>query len=183
MQFAMRDVEVITATVDLDEVTSFRASMKSMCEQAASAAADGAALGKAQQRWIPCSHSMSQKEDLPQLSPRIDAQVPMPEEEIAKGPACWLWDYLRRSGASGFILPLSGGADSSSTAAIVASMCRMAVQTAVEDERVASDVKRLAWKGEGASSEHSTLPTAEQLASTGSFVALLCFFSLHMVCS
>ena len=21
-----------------------------------------------------------------------------PEEEIALGPACWLWDYLRRSG-------------------------------------------------------------------------------------
>jgi NAD+ synthase (glutamine-hydrolysing) len=32
-----------------------------------------------------------------------------PEEEIAMGPACWLWDYLRRSGASGYLLPLSGG--------------------------------------------------------------------------
>ena len=21
-----------------------------------------------------------------------------PEEEIARGPACWLWDYLRRCG-------------------------------------------------------------------------------------
>ena len=41
------------------------------------------------------------------------------------GPAVWLWDYLRRSGASGYFLPLSGGADSSSTAAIVYSMCRM----------------------------------------------------------
>lgn len=41
------------------------------------------------------------------------------------GPACWLWDYLRRSGASGFLLPLSGGADSSSTAAIVGCMCQV----------------------------------------------------------
>ena len=32
-----------------------------------------------------------------------------PEEEISLGPACWLWDYLRRSGMSGFFLPLSGG--------------------------------------------------------------------------
>ena len=22
-----------------------------------------------------------------------------PEEEIARGPACWLWDYMRRCGA------------------------------------------------------------------------------------
>jgi len=45
-----------------------------------------------------------------------------PEEEIAFGPALWLWDYLRRSGARGFFLPLSGGADSAAVAAIVASM-------------------------------------------------------------
>jgi NAD+ synthase (glutamine-hydrolysing) len=40
------------------------------------------------------------------------------------GPACWLWDYLRRSKQGGFFLPLSGGIDSSSTACIVYSMCR-----------------------------------------------------------
>ena len=47
------------------------------------------------------------------------------EEEIAVGPACWLWDYLRRSGQSGFFLPLSGGVDSSSVACIVYSMCSL----------------------------------------------------------
>lgn len=46
----------------------------------------------------------------------------------AAGPACWLWDYLRRSGASGFLLPLSGGADSSSVAAIVGCMCQMVLR-------------------------------------------------------
>ena len=51
-----------------------------------------------------------------------------PEEEIALGPSCWVWDYLRRSGASGFLLPLSGGADSSSVAAIVGSMCQLVVK-------------------------------------------------------
>lgn len=44
------------------------------------------------------------------------------------GPACWLWDYLKRSGASGFLLPLSGGADSASVAAIVGSMCQQVMQ-------------------------------------------------------
>jgi NAD+ synthase (glutamine-hydrolysing) len=46
-------------------------------------------------------------------------------EEIAMGPACWLWDYLRRSKQGGFFLPLSGGIDSCSTACIVYSMCRL----------------------------------------------------------
>lgn len=42
---------------------------------------------------------------------------------MISGPACWLWDYLRRSGQGGFFLPLSGGVDSTSTACIVFSMC------------------------------------------------------------
>uniref|UniRef100_A0A383W8A4 Glutamine-dependent NAD(+) synthetase n=1 Tax=Tetradesmus obliquus TaxID=3088 RepID=A0A383W8A4_TETOB len=74
------------------------------------------------------------------VPPRIHA----PEEEIALGPACWLWDYLRRSGASGFLLPLSGGADSSCTAAIVGSMCQLAVKAiAAGDAIVAADAARI----------------------------------------
>jgi NAD+ synthase (glutamine-hydrolysing) len=30
-----------------------------------------------------------------QISPPIQARMHSPEEEIAFGPACWLWDYLR----------------------------------------------------------------------------------------
>ena len=61
------------------------------------------------------------------------------------GPAAWLWDYLRRSGASGFLLPLSGGADSSSTAAIVGSMCQMVVKAIAEgDAQVLEDAQRYA---------------------------------------
>lgn len=39
----------------------------------------------------------------------------LPEEEIAYGPACYLWDYLRRAKQAGFFLPSSGGIDSAST--------------------------------------------------------------------
>ena len=46
------------------------------------------------------------------------------------GPACWLWDYLRRSRTQGYFLPLSGGIDSCATAAIVHSMCRLVVEKA-----------------------------------------------------
>ena len=72
------------------------------------------------------------------------ARYHLPEEECAFGPACWLWDYLRRSGAGGFFLPLSGGADSASVAAIVGTMCEL-VAGAVKagDVRVAAEAARV----------------------------------------
>jgi NAD+ synthase (glutamine-hydrolysing) len=74
----------------------------------------------------------------------MNAEYYSPEEEIAYGPAAWLWDYLRRSGATGFLLPLSGGADSAATATIVGVMCHMVMQAlASNDARVAADVRRI----------------------------------------
>lgn len=49
----------------------------------------------------------------------------------------------RRSGAAGYLLPLSGGADSSSSAAIVGCMCQMVVATVAEgDKQVEADARR-----------------------------------------
>ncbi|KAK8784599.1 hypothetical protein V5799_009035 [Amblyomma americanum] len=60
------------------------------------------------------------------------------------GPACWLWDYLRRSGQGGFFVPLSGGIDSASVATLVFSMCRL-VCAAVKngDQDVLRDARRI----------------------------------------
>jgi NAD+ synthase (glutamine-hydrolysing) len=51
---------------------------------------------------------------------------------VRLGPACWLWDYLRRSGMPGYFVPLSGGIDSCATSVIVWSMCRLVVKAAAE---------------------------------------------------
>lgn len=64
----------------------------------------------------------------------------LPEEEIALGPACYLFDYLRRSGAAGFLLPLSGGIDSCATATIIFSMCRLAMAAVDAGEQLVIDV-------------------------------------------
>lgn len=58
-------------------------------------------------------------------------------------------DYLRRSGMAGFMLPLSGGIDSCSTAVIVYSMCCL-VMEGIEsgDKTVIADVKRIAGRYE-----------------------------------
>eukprot|EP00434_Breviolum_minutum_P013366 symbB.v1.2.011777.t2/scaffold750.1/size323489/29 len=62
----------------------------------------------------------------------IEPKIVGPMEEIAYGPSAWLWDYLRRSGQRGYFLPSSGGADSSSTAALVGIMCQRVFQELTE---------------------------------------------------
>ncbi|KAI7835944.1 hypothetical protein COHA_010177 [Chlorella ohadii] len=101
-QFSMKEVEVVIATVDLDEVSSYRGAVASLQEQASSA-------------------------------------EPFPLIHV---------DF--KSGASGFLLPLSGGADSSSVAAIVGCMCQMVCQAVAEgDEDVLADAVRVGQYGEG----------------------------------
>lgn len=47
------------------------------------------------------------------------------EREIELYVSLWLWDYLRKSKMVGFMMPLSGGLDSSSVALLVFSMCKL----------------------------------------------------------
>lgn len=151
-QFAIQEVEVVTANVDLDAVVGFRGAFQSMAVQAS--ASDKYLM-------IRVPYSLCPSDDISRMphSP-CEIRYHSPQEEIALGPACWLWDYLRRSGASGYLLPLSGGADSSSTAAIVGSMCQLAIAAAVAgDEVAAADVRRIAQIDGNAS-----LPSAEELA-------------------
>lgn len=83
-----------------------------------------------------------------------------PEEEIALGPACWLWDYLRRSKTAGYFLPLSGGIDSCATAVIVASMCRLVVKEAQEgNQQVIDDARRLVAGGNPNKDVSNYIPT------------------------
>jgi len=137
-QFSINDVEVITATVDLSDVRSYRGSRMSGAVQA------------------------SQTIDIPQIEvdykiedgAKRDATVPMdnlnihtPDEEIALGPACWLWDYLRRSDAAGYFVPLSGGSDSGAVATLVGSMCQLVAKAIhANKQHVIRDAERLFGK-------------------------------------
>ncbi|XAR55171.1 NAD(+) synthase (glutamine-hydrolyzing) [Bertholletia excelsa] len=135
-QFSLKDVEVVVAQIDLDAVASLRGSISSFQEQASC---------KSEAPSVVVPYKLCQAFNLKMsLSSPIKISYHSPEEEIAFGPACWLWDYLRRSGASGFLLPLSGGADSSSVAAIVGCMCQLVVkEIANGDEQVKSDAIRI----------------------------------------
>lgn len=75
-------------------------------------------------------------------SPPTSLRQLLPEEEIGFGPACWLWDYLRRSGMGGYFLPISGGADSAATATIVGIMCQLVLEEIGKgNQQVLNDVR------------------------------------------
>lgn len=106
-QFDVEDVTVVTATVDLEDVRSYRAANPAFGMQAVRLLEDEeGGLG-----GLPCHTIALIKKNM--LLPRVaekdlELKVYSPEEECCLGPACWLWDWLRRSGAAGFFLPLSG---------------------------------------------------------------------------
>lgn len=78
-------------------------------------------------------------------SPPIHLHIHSPEEEIALATGAYLWHYLRRCGAAGYLVPLSGGIDSCSTAVAVYSMCRLVTDACKSgNDTVIADVKRIA---------------------------------------
>lgn len=139
-QFSLADVEVVAATIDLDDVRAYR-NQKSAAIQSVSERTPYHAI------YTDIELAPSSSDFDPRIiptKPLKKIRYHLPEEEIALGPACWLWDYLRRSKTAGFFLPLSGGIDSCATAVIVHSMCRLVVEAVKQgDKQVLEDVKML----------------------------------------
>ncbi|XP_020826509.1 glutamine-dependent NAD(+) synthetase isoform X1 [Phascolarctos cinereus] len=135
-QFSLDDVEVLTATVDLEDIRSYRAEISSRNLMASTVVPYTRVL---------VDFALSCRNDvLLSTSEPITWQFHSLGEEISLGPACWLWDYLRRSEQAGFFLPLSGGLDSSATACLVYSMCRQVCQAVSNgNKEVLADVQRI----------------------------------------
>lgn len=78
------------------------------------------------------------------IVPKIDqweSSLNLKEEEFTRSIALGLWDYLRKSFSNGFVVSLSGGADSSA----IASLCRISVHLAVGELGWMAVQKRLAY--------------------------------------
>lgn len=83
-------------------------------------------------------------------------------EEFAQAVSLALYDYLRKSKVKGFVLSLSGGADSSCCAVLVAEMVRRA-SLEVDYKQTVGDVLTCAYQGTKNSSD-TTLEAARELA-------------------
>ncbi|KII85887.1 hypothetical protein PLICRDRAFT_44308 [Plicaturopsis crispa FD-325 SS-3] len=151
-QFSLNDVEVVSATIDIEDVRAHRASSSRSMQAAQSE--------RYHRVEVPFSLSTGSfpevyEEHIVGLlrTRELEVRYHKPEEEIALGPACWLWDYLRRSRTQGYFIPLSGGIDSCATAVIVYSMCRLVVEASQRgEEQVISDARRIT--GEPADSKY-----------------------------
>ena len=148
-QFNVRDVEVVWADVDIEAVRSKRGSISSRSRQASTSTP----IARIPINLTFADAQSSSRSPTPPLSFLKENGLPggpsyhTPEEEISFGPSCWLWDYLRRSGASGFFLPLSGGADSASTCALVGIMCCQVYEASIlgdnHDIQTLQDLRRI----------------------------------------
>lgn len=135
-QFSLKDVEVCVATVNLGQVRCYRDDIKVSRGLSYTRLKIDFDLSKPQNAFngngSGCYHT------------RQLLQTNSIEEELVLGPACWLWDMLRRSRAAGFLCPLSGGIDSCSTATLVYGMCRFVMAAITEgNQQVIADVQRI----------------------------------------
>lgn len=138
-QFSLQDVEVIVTTVDLEAVRTHRVSKNSRNQQAAS---NRPSTGGYERVYVAAD--LTRHPTLIAVAKPVSPTYHTPEEEIALGPACWLWDYLRRSGMKGYFVPLSGGIDSCATATIVYSMCLLVAKEArLGNQQVIDDAVRI----------------------------------------
>ncbi|KAK2463654.1 hypothetical protein APHAL10511_004405 [Amanita phalloides] len=142
-QFSLNDVEVVTATIDLEDVRAHRAASSRSMQAAETDIYHRIEVSFAVSTGGPKEFREEEASGLVGTKP-LQVRYHRPEEEIALGPACWLWDYLRRSRTQGYFLPLSGGIDSCATAVIVHSMCRLVVEKArAGDSLVIADARRI----------------------------------------
>ena len=102
-----------------------------------------------------------------------------PNEELVRATSLALFDYLRKSKAKGFVLSLSGGADSSMCAILVAEMVRRAslelglgefasitgIDSATDKKQAVHALLTCAWQGTKNSSQ-TTQDAAQQLANS-----------------
>ncbi|KAL8731372.1 MAG: hypothetical protein Q9166_003464 [cf. Caloplaca sp. 2 TL-2023] len=139
-QFSLLDVDVVTATVDLEDVRSFRSSPSRGLQSQHAPKYPRVELDvRLSKRMEDHDYQMNGQ------SETRDLKYHAPEEEIALGGACWLFDYLRRSHAAGFFIPLSGGIDSCATSVMVFSMSRLVVSAIHEgNKQVLQDARRIA---------------------------------------
>ncbi|PHH87654.1 hypothetical protein CDD83_8588 [Cordyceps sp. RAO-2017] len=139
-QFSLKPVEVITATIDLEEVRSHRSSISRNVQAAA----------QPDYPRVDCDLYLSRPVNdiftskTVHLSREISLKIPNPMEEIYMAEAVFLWQYLVRSNAGGYFLALSGGLDSATVALFVFGMAKAVLQSIeAGEESTLADLRRV----------------------------------------
>lgn len=119
-RFSFADFSLVTATVDVDLTRSRHGWLSSFQPQVDAEA--GECVSVAHQYPEAHIEAVGLSEAPWESSPELK------EEEFARSVSLALFDYLRKSRSQGFVISLSGGADSSAVACLVAMAVRFAVR-------------------------------------------------------
>uniref|UniRef100_A0AC34R402 Glutamine-dependent NAD(+) synthetase n=1 Tax=Panagrolaimus sp. JU765 TaxID=591449 RepID=A0AC34R402_9BILA len=118
-QFELEDVAVETALLNLNATEAYRGKIASLAE-----------LSSRSEPVPVISIDLEVvSKQIGKLDMPIKPEFMTERQELFHAPPAYLWHYLRRSGASGYFLPLSGGADSGAVAAMIYLMCEKVCQT------------------------------------------------------
>jgi NAD+ synthase (glutamine-hydrolysing) len=119
-RFSFHDVSITSAVVNIDATrisqsrsASYRPQIEDQSE----------GLVTAQFLWPTLAEISSTKNKLPAW----EAGPSLKEEEFTRAVALGLFDYVRKSKSSGFVVSLSGGADSAAVSCLVSQALRLAV--------------------------------------------------------
>uniref|UniRef100_A0A1I7YUW2 Glutamine-dependent NAD(+) synthetase n=1 Tax=Steinernema glaseri TaxID=37863 RepID=A0A1I7YUW2_9BILA len=121
-QFDIEETELAMSVLDLNDSVVYRSRSSSTTKESA--------RNEDFLEIVFDDHLLPKKLPLtvPKSTPLLDCQILSPIEELCHGPPAWLWHYLRRSGMSGYFVPLSGGQDSAAVVVMVRLMCDKVVK-------------------------------------------------------
>jgi len=119
-RFGYSELELVTAVIDVDQTRSHHSALNGYRPELS-----------AEATCIRCAYSFP--EARPEPPTAIDTSLwelgeDLKEQEFARATALALFDYLRKSRSCGFVVSLSGGADSSAVACLVRLMVALAVK-------------------------------------------------------
>jgi NAD+ synthase (glutamine-hydrolysing) len=142
-RFNLIDVQILTQTINLDEITDYRLRGASIQMQSSKVekitvipvdinVKSSNIINRSNKNinkiisnnFLPIPHRNNKETSLLKGKYLLITDISDKEiAEVCEASACWLWDYLKRSPAFGFMLPLSGGADSAAVSLLVKIMC------------------------------------------------------------
>ena len=120
-RFSYLQQHLTSAVIDVDRTRMSRERLDSYAPEVTDTAESCLAVSFEFSASLPESSA-------PEPLPAWEESLTIKEEEFTRAVALGLLDYLRKSGSHGFVVSLSGGADSATVATLVAMMVQLACQ-------------------------------------------------------
>lgn len=139
-QFSLEPVHVVTATIDIEEIRSFRCSISRNIQGASQP--DYPRVQVDMRLCRPADDVFLS--DMIQISRAMEPRILDPMAEIWLSTSVYLWQYLTRTNSAGFFLSLSGGLDSSTVALFVYGMAKLVLSSIEAGEHTTlADLRRV----------------------------------------